>query len=92
MIYQTTTQLSTKKLDFIRVISYIYYMNIWIRLKNLWKLSEYEPSNSETEKHLKIGDKIAALFKSNLSKSKQATIVDMSPPVDLDAQLEKEYV
>jgi len=37
--------------------------SLWKRLTNLWKLSEYKPSDKETEQILKTGDKISTLYK-----------------------------
>ena len=55
------------------------------RLKNLWKLSEYEPAEV---KKVAIGDRVDGLIKiDKIKQQRLATIIDMQPPVDFDENL-----
>lgn len=53
-------------------------MTLWKRLKNLWALSEWEPSSKEIEKKAKGGDKFSMLFK----KKRQAIIIEPNTYTD----------
>ena len=59
------------------------------RIKNLWKLSEYSPATPEQDKFgaNPPGTRFAMITKP--PEFKPATIVDMSPPVDLEEELNK---
>ena len=61
-------------------------LNIFKRIKNLWELSEYEPSTVEKEKIKNAGDKYSMILKrKDMTKleRKMAKIVDLEPEVDL---------
>lgn len=54
-------------------------MNLLKRLKNLWDLSEFEPSSIEKEKIKNMGDMFVPLL-----KRKMAQVVEMPEEIDLD--------